>query len=199
MNMNRWLMVFAIILTFHVLTILRLVTGTTELRAEMGKVMRHVEPPGSVRTADVGVDTTRPYLGDLDAPIRLVIFPDFECPAYALLADQIPTLVIKFPDSLCISYWHFSISSHSQSRTLSELAKSGDRQGVSWAFHDSLFTEQGELDNDRPIGLCNSLQLPVRTDDSSQQIVAENIALAKKLDVKSAPTLFINGRRVIGA
>ena len=131
MNTNRWLIVVLVILVLQVVSTLRLATNSTELTAQISKVMRHVEPPGSVRTQDVGVDTTRPYLGNPDGPVRLVIFSDFQCPACAELASQIPELKKRFGDSLCISYRYHPLSSHSRARQLAELGQAASTRNGS--------------------------------------------------------------------
>lgn len=199
MSTNRWLIVVVAVLALQVLTSLRLVIGTTDLTAEIGKTLRHVEPPGSVRTQDVGVDTTRPYLGDPNSPVRLVIFSDFQCPACAELASQISALHDQFDEKLCISYRYHPLSSHSRARQLAELGAVARRLGVFWAFHDSLFSRQADLDDAGLASVCRSLGFEPKVTGADQKAVDADLEIAEKLEVGATPMMFINGRQVIGA
>ncbi|SYZ72224.1 hypothetical protein TRIP_C20339 [Candidatus Zixiibacteriota bacterium] len=199
MNTRSWILVVLVILILQVLTSMRLVVTTTELAAEMGRAISHIEPPGSVRTVNISIDTSRAYIGNPDAPVHMVIFSDFDCPACAMLAEQIPQLVSRFGDSLCISYRYFPLSSNTRSKTLAELAEVARGQGNFWPYHDSIFALQDELNQDKLAALIEVLGLPEQGVASQTKAVDQDIAFAKKLEVKSTPTVFINGRRIIGA
>jgi len=199
MNTRSWILVVLVVLILQVLTSMRLVVTTTELAAEVGRAINHIEPPGSVRTANIAIDTSRAYIGNPYAPVHMVIFSDFDCPACAMLAEQIPELVGRFGDSLCISYRHFPLSSHTESKTLAELAEVAREQGSFWPYHDSIFARQGELSQETLASLIEVLGLPEQWSASNGQAVEQDITFARRLEVKSTPTVFINGRRIIGA
>jgi len=199
MNTNKWLVVVVVILVIQVASSLRLTMVTADLTEQVARVMRHVEPPGSVRGADIGVDTTRPYLGNSAASVHLVVFSDFQCPACAHLAPMIKQLAERFGDNLCISFRNYPLPSHDQSRLLASLGESAWRKCEFWNFHDSLFANQGKLDEARLKDLCRFAGIVSEPENGIERVVEDDLKLAAELEVKSTPTIFINGRRIIGA
>lgn len=198
MNVNRWLTLIVIVLALQVAGSLRLAMGAADMTEQIGRVLRHVEPPGSIRGADVGVDTTRPYLGNPAAPVHMVIFADFQCPACAHLAPMISQLADRFGDSLCLSFRNNPLPMHDQARRLATLGLSAWGTGAFWNFHDSLFAHQGQLDESILNRLCLSAGIGSQPDQEMESVVEDDLQLAEQLEIKATPTIFVNGRRIIG-
>lgn len=199
MNVNRWLTLIVIVLALQVAGSLRLAMGAADITEQIGRVLRHVEPPGSIRGADVGVDTTRPYLGNPEAPVHMVIFADFQCPACAHLAPMISQLAERFGDSLCVSFRNNPLPMHDRARRLATLGLAAWDTGAFWNFHDSLFAYQGQLDDATLARWCQSMGIRPLTESAIEKMIEEDRQLAEQLDIKATPTIFVNGRRIIGA
>ncbi len=143
--------------------------------------------------------------GPDDAPVTMVVFSDFQCPACRLLAAHTKALRAEFPGQLAIVHRHSPLSMHPfaiEAARASECAAEQDRFG---AFHDALFVEQAVIGlatwtrfavaagiPDIPaFDGCMAANAPDRT------LHADTLA-ARKLKVAGTPTLLVNGLRFAG-
>ena len=103
---------------------------------------------------DVTIDADDPRLGPADAPVRLVVFNDFQCPACRAFAHQISHLTEHFPGKLAIIFKHYSLGTecneavsvdrHPRACEAARAAEAARRQGKFWPFHDGLFASDLE-------------------------------------------------------
>lgn len=96
----------------------------------------------------VGV-TGSPALGRADAPLTLVEFSDYQCPACRSYAEETwPALKAAYIDSGKVRYVlrHFPIDSiHANARKAAEAALCAGNQGKYWEMHDLLWRNQTAL------------------------------------------------------
>lgn len=160
---------------------------------------------------DIPVSQADPKLGPADAPVRMVVFNDFQCPGCKRLAQTILALERTFGDTLQIVFKHFPLDSvcnplvkrelHPKACQAALAAEAAREQGKFWEFHEALFisrftdkmtsksiVEHLSLDFDR-------FEKHRRTDAASAKVQAD-IDLGIRLGVDGTPSLFINGRRV---
>ncbi|UCE78191.1 MAG: thioredoxin domain-containing protein [Nitrospiraceae bacterium] len=77
-------------------------------------------------------------------------------------------------------------------------------QGKYWEMHDILLKKSPKLDRESLISYAAELELDMKrfTNDLDTMkhldIIKRDIALAEALDLYNTPTIFINGRKVIG-
>ncbi len=84
-------------------------------------------------------------LGRADAPVKLIVWSDFQCPACQVFATQVePSLVRDYvaTGKLRLEYRDFIVIG-AQSIDLSAAARCAGDQGAFWAFHDVVFANQG--------------------------------------------------------
>ena len=90
------------------------------------------------------------------------------------------------------------------SRIAAEASLAAGEQGKYWEMHDILLTRSPKLDKASLIGYAEELKLDVQkfTDalDSGKHAKAidSDIQLAESLDLYNTPTIYINGRQLIG-
>jgi protein-disulfide isomerase len=85
-------------------------------------------------------------IGRADAPVKLVVWSDFQCPACEIFATQIePQLVRDYVSTgkLRLEYRDFIVIGP-QSIDLSAAARCAGDQGAFWPFHDVVFANQGQ-------------------------------------------------------
>ena len=124
----------------------------------------------------------------------MIEYGDYQCPycaqADALLADLPIRRVFR----------HFPVvSKHPRARVLAAAAEAVALQGAFWEFHDSLYADQGRLDDphlwDRVRGL--GLDLDRFEQDRRSESVAERVQLdfqsAIRAGVSTTPTVFVDG------
>jgi protein-disulfide isomerase len=70
----------------------------------------------------------------------VIVYGDYECPYCAAELASLGTITLVFR--------HFPVvSKHPRSRRLAEAAEAAALQGRFWEMHDSLFADQGHLDD----------------------------------------------------
>jgi protein-disulfide isomerase len=74
-----------------------------------------------------------------DGPV-VIVYGDYECP---YCAAELPRL-----EGVTVVFRHFPVvSKHPRSRRLAAAAEAAHLQGRFWEMHDSLFADQGHLDD----------------------------------------------------
>ncbi len=153
---------------------------------------------------DVSADDD-PATGPQDAPVLIIEFADFTCPYCARFAQETaPQLLEMYAGQVRFVFRDAPILStmSSQAAMASECA---DDQGRYWEYHDLLFANQRSLSRDLFLSLAAQLELDVDTFttclDEETHLAEVEADLQDAIDtgLTGVPTLFINGRRVIGA
>jgi protein-disulfide isomerase len=94
--------------------------------------------------------------GPEGAPVVLV-YGDFTCPKCAAAS-----LRLRDAGAFCVVYRHFALRArHRRAVALAHAAEAAARQGAFWAMHDSLYADQGRLDDPHLWARCERLGLDV--------------------------------------
>jgi protein-disulfide isomerase/uncharacterized membrane protein len=152
--------------------------------------------------------------GNADAPVTIVEFSDFECPACGHAFGDLRELIRSRPDVKLV-FRHFPLDSrcnpgmqqqlHPDACLAAAAAECAGRLGRFWEYHDMLFEHQKALDRDslfryaREVGLDIPAFRACLDDPATMDGIAADVAAGMRLGVESTPTIFINGRRVQGA
>jgi protein-disulfide isomerase len=153
-----------------------------------------------------------PILGPADAPVQLVVFTDFQCPACRRYAHELHTMVDQYGDKLQVVLKHFPLNEacnpgmevdlHPRACDAAYAAEAARKQGKFWPFHDKLFaadlrSETTGFDSlARDVGLDLERFKADSVDISTMVKVHSDIALGGNLKVHGTPTLFLNRRPV---
>ncbi len=175
-------------------------------------------PPGqSAGTAAGDIADNDPYLGKPDAPVTFVEFSDFQCPFcrrfYRESLSQLKEKYIK-TGKVKFVYRDFPISSiHEMAEAYAQAGECANAQGKFWPMHDKIFDEQerrgsgtisGITVSDvkrwaREIGLDGTAFDQCLDSGKYAAEVAKDYQDGQALGVSGTPTVFINGRLVVGA
>lgn len=83
--------------------------------------------------------------GNPDAPITIVEYADFQCPACANFSLYLNALMSEFPNTFNVVFRHLPLPSiHDKAYISSMAAEAAGAQGKFWEMHDLLFQTQGE-------------------------------------------------------
>ena len=127
---------------------------------------------------------------------RLVVieYGDYECP-YCARADL---MLARLPVTRV--FRHFPVvSKHPRARVLAHAAEAAALQGVFWEMHDSLFGDQGRLDDPHLWERAGRLGLDVdrfeadRRSDAVAARVASDFRAGVRAGIATTPTLFVDG------
>jgi protein-disulfide isomerase len=161
-------------------------------------------------------DSARPYvLGRPDAPVTVLEFADFECPAcgsFATVTEPDVRQRLIDPGIIQLHFYDFPLSVHRNTWAASNAAACADEQGKFWAMHDAIFATQDQWNGEATSNPKKALTAAARQAGLDlppweqcydarkyQQRVANNQAEALRRDVRSTPTFVIAGRAHPGA
>jgi protein-disulfide isomerase len=129
----------------------------------------------------------------------VIEYGDYQCPycaqADALLAGLLVTRVFR----------HFPVvSKHPRARVLAAAAEAAALQGAFWEFHDSLYADQGRLDDPHLWDRVKRLGLDLdrfeadRRSDAVAERVTRDFRSGVSAGVVTTPTLFVEGEPFAG-
>lgn len=142
-----------------------------------------------------------------DAPIRITVFSDFQCPFCKIVAEQMPELVRRYPKQVSIQYIFYPLDSKCNSSVTSRmhphacdaaaLAACDEKKFLS--VHDAIFANQDKLASGalseiaKDHGLTGCLE-----NEAIKNKVIEGINQGTKYNLKSTPTIIVNGKKIEG-
>jgi protein-disulfide isomerase len=147
-----------------------------------------------------------PARGPATAPVTIVEFSDFECPFCGRLFPTLKAVENIYLDRVRIVYRQFPLRRiHPLAQKAAEASLCANEQGRFWEMHDSLFGDQEHLTVDALKARAVELKLDTAAFnaclDSGKKVAAidKDIADGAKAGVTGTPTMFINGRMMVGA
>jgi protein-disulfide isomerase len=152
-----------------------------------------------------------PSLGPADAPITLVEFSDFECPVCRSLHDALRGLLPNYPQ-LRVVFKDFPLEQiHPWARTAAIAGRCAYQQDPKafWKMYDFIYDGQELISAENAwskmtdfaaqSGLNQESFKACMTSPEAGAAVDASRANGIQLEVGSTPTLFVNGRRIVGA
>ncbi|MBH25314.1 MAG: thioredoxin [Myxococcales bacterium] len=177
-------------------------TAVAEFKAPAGA--KRGAPPQDNKVYDVPVGNS-PVKGNPNAKVAIVEFSDFQCPFCSRVNPTMDALQKKYGDKIKIAFKHQPLPFHKDAFLAAEASLAAHEQGKFWEYHDILFQNQKALK--RPelekyaeqLGL-NMAKFKAALDSNKfKKQVEEDQALARKVGANGTPTLFVNGKKLVGA
>ena len=151
-----------------------------------------------------------PSMGDPKAPVTIVEFSDFECPVCRGLHDVVRTLLPQYPVRLVFK--DFPIETiHPWARIAALAGRCAYRQDPKafWKIYDLIYDNQAILSAENAWTKMNEFagQAGLSADTFRGCLASPEAGAAvdssrnngQQLEVTSTPTVFVNGRRMVGA
>ena len=154
-------------------------------------------------------------LGSPTAPVEVVEFADFECPAcgqYAVITEPQVRSELVNTGKVRIRYIDFPLNIHRNTWDASLAAACANDQGKFWEMHDALFTNQDKWNGEatsRPRGPISDLAKGIGLDmdkygacmdnDTHRAQIQANEQEALRRQIQQTPTFIFNGTVVPGA
>lgn len=147
--------------------------------------------------------------GNVDAPVTIVEFSDFQCPACAYTRTLIEKVLADYPDKVRLVYRNFPLSSiHHNAQLAAQAAEVAGEKGLFWEYHDVLFTNQekwSQLEGKKllldqlasyaeEVGIDKESFLERIDSDYIKSLVNEDVVLGNQLKLRGTPTLYVNGQ-----
>jgi protein-disulfide isomerase len=153
----------------------------------------------------IAVAATGPSKGPAAAPVTIVEFSDFQCPACGRAFPTLKRVLQQYEGKVRLVFRDFPLDMHPQAPKAAEAARCAGEQGKFWEMHDRLFTNQRALQIPDLKRHATELGLDAASFDScidSGKHAASwkaDMDAGRKLGVGATPTFFVNGRLLNGA
>ena len=144
--------------------------------------------------------------GEVGAPITLVEYGDYECPACSAAYPIVKAVQKHFGEKLRVVFRNFPLTKlHPQAESAAEVAEFAAAHARFWEMHDGLYENQDELGLPLYLALAESLDL--RAADLTEALekhsfrpkVRADFSGGLKSGVNGTPTFYINGKRHDGS
>ncbi len=158
------------------------------------------------------VVVSAPGSGPRDAPVQVVEFSDLQCPYCRQLAGELGDIQSSIPRAVRLVFMHFpSERIHPWARPAAEASVCVARQGEGafWVFERDVFAHQGDIDAAKARSELRELALKAgataaqydvcSASGEAAQDVSDSLAKGRSLGVTAVPTVFLNGRPIVGA
>jgi protein-disulfide isomerase len=144
--------------------------------------------------------------------VEIVEFSDFQCPfCQQFFNNAYKDIKAKYVDTgkVKLTFRHYPLSFHQNAEKAAEAAECANRQGKFWQYHDVLFTKaQGDGTNlditslkkyAKDLNLDTNKFTTCLDNGETAEVIKKDIADAGKAGVTGTPTIFIDGKKIVGA
>jgi len=151
-----------------------------------------------------------PSKGPEHAPVTLVEFADFECPDCRELLGSLKVIEKNYPQ-LRIVFKDFPLAKHPWAETSAIGARCAFMQSPAsfWKVNDDLYDGQDLISTENvwqklvdfasQAGLDREIFKACMASPEAKKAVEDNMADGTALGVNSTPTIFVNGRLIVGS
>ncbi len=144
-----------------------------------------------------------PFSGNASAPVTIVMFADYECPACAGVHPLIKNLAAKYGDRVRIVFRDFPLTEiHENAFNAALAANAARKQGKFFEYTELLYENQDFLDLESLKKYAADLKLnpekfaaDMNSVESSAE-VQKDMSDAQSYGVNGTPTIFVNGYKV---
>lgn len=165
-------------------------------------------PPNPAAPQTLAARLVRPEshaTGDLQSPVTVVEFGDFECPACGLAQQAVRKELARYGNRIRFVFRQFPLPSiHPQSEKAAEACECAAEQGKFWEAERLLYRKPSSLSVPALEGYAATLRLDTRRFDeclTSGRMAArvrQDVGDGKTIGVKGTPTFFLGRQMILG-
>ena len=158
-----------------------------------------VEPAPAPVAGIAGTPGPSPAHGPADAPVRIYLFTDFQCPVCFRVVEPLKHLLRQYPTQVRVVFKQNPLRMHRDAARLAAASLAAFRQGKFWEFHDRIFKERGRRSDADLAAIAGELGLDVPRFERDRQDEAVTAQLQYEKDLAAAvgfsatPGLVVNG------
>lgn len=146
--------------------------------------------------------------GPADAPVTIVEYSDFQCPACASYAPLVKELLADNANTVRFVYRHYPLQNiHPNAFSAARAAEAAAMQGKFWEMHDVLFERQSSWSSaTRPKEIFTTYAQELALDaaqfstdydsDAVTEKVRADLGTAQDLNLTSTPSFTLNGEQI---
>jgi protein-disulfide isomerase/uncharacterized membrane protein len=146
-------------------------------------------------------------ISNKNAPIRMVIFSDFQCPACKSLSKMVPSLMRRYKGKIDIKYLFYPLDNscnskmtyglHPQACNAAKLSLC--KKDELLRVHDEIFHEQESLDEEwinQKVSTENATEC-YNNPETLKELISI-VDLGNEIGIKSTPTFLLNDKKIEG-
>ncbi len=153
------------------------------------------------------IDKSDHFLGDLSAPVQLIIYNDFECPFCLQFYKTTEQIKEHFGDQVVVALRHFPLSFHALAMSAALSSECAAEQGKFWQMYDKLFTDNMDKKMNIVQFKQDAVDFGLDVDQFNQCLdqekykdkILSQVAEGKAAGVNGTPGNFVNGQSLPGA
>ncbi len=150
-----------------------------------------------------GAPGPSPAYGPMNAPVRVWVLTDFQCPVCRRIVEPVKYLARRYPTEVRVVFKQNALTSHRDAARAAAASIAAFRQGKFWRFSDRLFEqfgydEESLVTHGQALG-CDAERFRKDMNDPAvaAQITYER-GLAAKAELVSTPGFIVNGATQMG-
>ena len=155
-----------------------------------------------VHDIDPGASYSR---GPQGAKITMIEFSDFECPFSKKFQVTIGALLEAHPEKIRHVFKHNPLKFHKKAPLAHQAVLAAGEQDKFWEMHAKIFEDHKKIEKENLLEKAEALGLDVGKftkaldDGTYKEVVDGDLSYGAKYGVRGTPTIFINGRKIVGA
>jgi len=156
------------------------------------------------------INDTNPILGNKEAPVKIILFSDHQCPFCAKFFKEIVSVMKAFGEKAVLVYKDLPLEFHAQAMNAAIAGECAKDQDKFWEMSDRLYNTQkqwGDLDDDKAKTFFKKQAISLKMDiekfgvclDESQhkEEIEKSKKEAEEFGISGTPSMFI-GDEFIG-
>lgn len=149
-----------------------------------------------------------PVRGPADAIVTVVVFSDFECPFCKHEAETLARLRTDYATDVRVVWKDCPLPMHEHAMDAAELARAARAHAGDdgfWRAHDLLYAAQPDLGESSLHKIASALGLSWSSTRAEMKaarygvVIQNGLALSDRVDIEATPTVFVNGKKSVGA
>ena len=166
------------------------------------------KPVKDNRPASAGeITATDHSRGPIDAPVTLIEYSDFQCPACETYYHIVKRLLDESSTTIRFAYRHFPLSQHANAVPSALASEVAGVQGKFWEMYDLIFTNHTdwtELTNPTDIFVGYAATIGLNVDEFKKDMASSTLRDkieadlngGIKIGINATPTFFVNGNAI---
>jgi protein-disulfide isomerase len=177
-------------------------TGKSEVDKKTEKENTEAKQDDAIYKVEIG---TSIFQGPADAPVTIINFSDFQCPFSKRSVDLMSKIMKDYDGKVRYVYKHFPLGFHKLAKPAALASVAAQKQGKFWEYYLRLFDDIKNINDENLVKWAAELGLDMekfeadRNSEEAGKILQNDMSQGMTFGVRGTPTLFINGRRIVGA
>lgn len=201
MNKRAWI-IFGVIVV-ALLTTLVISSRNANPQVDVSNIDTNAIQAASKANGNIGDHV----FGNAKSKVILIEYGDYQCPGCKGAFTRVKTLSEAYKDQIAFVFRNFPLTTiHPNARAAAGAAEAAGLNGKFWEMHDSLYTNQTSWENltgeertaaftgyATALGVSKDAFTASLSDNAVNQKISFDQAIAKKINVDSTPTFYLNG------